>query len=110
MFMGQWILFGRSKDEIIADVFPNLKFFTYSGLLAKSGEEIINKKYGLVVLDELHRTGAKEWGDRLNTLIDNQIETTKVLGITATPRRDADGINMANEIAERLGYTNKEIV
>ena len=61
-------------------------------------------------MDELHRTGAKEWGDRLNTLIDNQPETTKVLGITATPRRDADGINMANEMAERLGYTNKEAV
>ena len=58
----------------------------------------------------MHRTGAKEWGDRLNTLIDNQPETTKVLGITATPRRDTDGINMANEMAERLGYTNKEAV
>ena len=58
----------------------------------------------------MHRTGAKEWGDRLNTLIDNQPETTKVLGITATPRRDADGINMANEMAERLGYTIKEAV
>ena len=32
------------------------------------------------------------------------------MGITATPRRDADGINMANEMAERLGYTNKEAV
>ena len=101
---------GRTKDEIVADIFPNLKFSTYPGLLAKDGEEIINKEYGFVVLDELHRTGAKEWGDRLNTLIDNQTESTKVLGITATPRRDADGINMANEMAERLGYTNKEAV
>ena len=101
---------GRSKDQIIADVFPHLKFSTYPGLLAKDGEELINKEYGFVVLDELHRTGAKEWGDRLNTLIDNQTEKTKVLGITATPRRDADGINMANEMAERLGYTNSDAV
>ena len=101
---------GRSKDQIIAYVFPNLKFSTYPGLLAKDGEELINKEYGFVVLDELHRTGAKEWGDRLNTLIDNQTEKTKVLGITATPRRDADGINMANEMAEMLGYTNKDAV
>ena len=43
-------------------------------------------------------------------MLDNQPESTKVLGITATPRRDADGINMANEMAERLGYTNKEAV
>ena len=62
------------------------------------------------MLDELHRTGAKEWGEKLNTLIDNQPESIKVLGITATPRRDADGINMANEMAQRLGYTNREAV
>ena len=99
---------GRTKDEIIADIFPNLKFSTYPGLLSKASEEIINKQYGFVVLDELHRTGAKEWGEKLDTLIDNQTENTKVLGITATPRRDADGKNMANEIAERLGYTNKD--
>ena len=68
---------GRSKDQIIAYVFPNLKFSTYPGLLAKDGEELINKEYGFVVLDELHRTGAKEWGDRLNTLIDNQTEKNK---------------------------------
>lgn len=99
---------GRTKDEIIADIFPNLKFSTYPGLLSKNGEKIINKQYGFVVLDELHRTGAKEWGEKLDTLIDNQSEETKVLGITATPRRDADGKNMANEIAGRLGYTNKD--
>lgn len=99
---------GRTKDEIIADVFPKLKFSTYPGLLSKAGEENINKQYGFVVLDELHRTGAKEWGEKLDTLLDNQTENTKVLGITATPRRDADGKNMANEIAERLGYTNKD--
>ena len=33
-----------------------------------------------------------------------------MLGVTATPRRDVDGINMANEMAERLGYTNKEAI
>ena len=100
----------RSKDAIIADVFPKLKFATYSSLLARGGKATINKQYGYIVLDELHRTGAKEWGDRLNTLLDNQPASTKVLGITATPRRDADGIDMANEIAQRLGYTNREVV
>ena len=43
-------------------------------------------------------------------MLDNQPESTKVLGITATPRRDADGINMANEVAQKLGYTNREAV
>ena len=101
---------GRAKDEIIADMFSNLKFSTYAGLLATNGKELVNKEYSFVVLDELHRTGAEKWGDKLNSLIDNQTENTRVLGITATPRRDSDGINMANEMAERLGYTNKETV
>ncbi len=101
---------GRTKDEIISDIFPNIKFSTYTGLLNKEGKDSIDKKYGFVVLDELHRTGAKEWGEKLNALLDNQDEKTKVLGITATPRRDIDGKNMANEIAERLGYTNIEAV
>ena len=100
----------RSKEEIIADIFPNLKFATYPSLLAREGKATINKEYGFIVLDELHRTGAQEWGERLNTLLDNQGENTKILGITATPRRDVDGINMANEIAQKLGYTNKEAV
>ena len=103
---------GKSKDKmkIVQEVFPNIKFATYPSLLAREGKQTIEKEYGFVVLDELHRTGAKEWGDRLNALIENQPESTKVLGITATPRRDADGINMANEMAERLGYTNREAV
>lgn len=101
--------FGRSKEAIIADVFPKLKFCTYPRLAkSKEGKKLIDEKYDFLVLDELHRTGAEIWGDALNTLLDNQPEETKVLGITATPRRDADGRNMANEIAERLGYTNKD--
>ena len=101
---------GKSKDEIVAEVFPNLKFATYPSLLSKEGEELLKKQYDFIILDELHRTGSTEWGERLNTLLDNQPLNTKVLGITATPRRDTDGKNMANEIAERLGYTNKEAV
>ncbi len=111
---------GRSKEAIIADVFPNIKFATYPGLLGKDGKEIINKKYGFVVVDEAHRTGREKdeekekdittWREKLDELLDNQAEATKVLGITATPRRDSDGINMLNEIAEKLGYTNEEAV
>ena len=101
---------GKSKDELVAEVFPNLKFATYPSLLSRDSRELLKEQYGFIILDELHRTGASEWGDRLNILLDNQPETTKVLGITATPRRDADGKNMANAIAERLGYTNKEAV
>ncbi len=101
---------GKSKDELVAEIFPNIKFATYPGLLSKENEELIKKQYGFIVLDELHRTGAKEWGNKLDELIENQTEESKVLGITATPRRDVDGINMANEMAEKLGYTNRDAV
>ena len=100
---------GKTKDEIIAEVFPNIKFETYPGLLAKRGKEVIKDKYGFIVLDELHRTGASKWEGKLNRLLDNQDENTKVLGITATPTRDMDDRNMADEMALKLGYTKEEV-
>ena len=100
---------GKTEDEIIAEVFPNITFETYSGLLAKRGQEVIKEQYGMIVLDELHRTGAKEWEEKIDKLLKNQAEEVKVLGITATPTRDADGRDMANETAKKLGYTDEEI-
>ena len=101
--------FGKTEDEIIAEVFPNITFETYSGLLAKRGYEVIKEQYGMIVLDELHRTGAKEWEGKIDELLENQADNVKVLGITATPTRDVDGRDMANETAKKLGYTDEEI-
>ena len=42
---------GKNKDEIIAEVFPNITFGTYSGLLAKRGQKVIKEQYGMIVLD-----------------------------------------------------------
>ena len=100
---------GKTEDEIIAEVFSNITFETYSGLLAKRGKEAIKDQYGMIVLDELHRTGAKEWEGKVDTLLANQTNDVKVLGITATPTRDVDGRDMANETAKKLGYTDEEI-
>ena len=100
---------GKTEDEIIAEIFPNITFETYSGLLAKRGKEVIKEQYGMIVLDELHRTGAKEWEGQIDALFENQTENVKVLGITATPTRDVDGRDMANETAKKLGYTDEEI-
>jgi len=100
---------GKSKDEIIADVFKNLQFATYQSLITKAGKETLEKQYDFIIFDELHRTGAEKWEEALNKLLENQLETTKVLGITATPRRDADDRNMSDEIAKKLGYTEEEI-
>ena len=100
---------GKSKDKIIADVFKNLQFATYQSLITKAGKETLEKQYDFIIFDELHRTGAEKWEEALNKLLENQLETTKVLGITATPRRDADDRNMSDEIAKKLGYTEEEI-
>ena len=100
---------GKSKDEIIAEVFPNLEFATYQSLITKAGKETLKKQYDFMIFDELHRTGAEKWEKALDKLIENQPEETKVLGITATPTRDADNRNMSDEIAKKLGYTDEEI-
>ena len=100
---------GKTEDEIIAEIFPNITFETYSGLLAKRGQKIVKDQYGMIVLDELHRTGAKEWEGKIDKLLENQTDDVKVLGITATPTRDVDGRDMANETAKKLGYTDEEI-
>ena len=100
---------GKSKDEIITEVFPNLEFATYQSLITKAGKETLKKQYGFMIFDELHRTGAEKWEKSLDKLIENQSEETKVLGITATPTRDVDDRNMSDEIAKKLGYTDEEI-
>ena len=100
---------GKTEDKIIAEIFPNITFETYSGLLAKRGQGIIKDQYGMIVLDELHRTGAKEWEGKIDKLLENQNEDVKVLGITATPVRDVDGRDMAEETAKKLGYTDEEV-
>ena len=100
---------GKSKDEIITEVFPNLEFATYQSLITKAGKETLKKQYDFMIFDELHRTGAEKWEKSLDKLIENQPEETKVLGITATPTRDVDDRNMSDEIAKKLGYTDEEI-
>ncbi len=100
---------GKTEDEIVKEVFPNITFATYPGLRAKSGKEIINTQYGMIVLDELHRTGAKESETKVDKLLGNQNENVKVLGITATPTRDVDGRDMAKETARKLGYSEDKI-
>ncbi len=99
----------KSKDEIIAEVFPNLQFATYQSLIKKSGKETLKTQYDFMIFDELHRTGAERWEKSLDKLIENQPEETKVLGITATPTRDTDDRNMSDEVARKLGYTDEEI-
>ena len=101
---------GKSNEEILKEVFPNLKLITYQKLLEDSSIDTIKKKYKYIVLDEIHRSGAERWIEKVKQLIDNQDEDTKVLGISATPQRDVDYNDMSDFWAEYLGYTEEEIL
>ena len=86
-------------------------FITYQKLTEdnKAGlmESDYKNKYDLIVIDEYHHTGAKEWGKAIQALIDNNADA-KVLGTTATPERYSEGgRNMSEEffdgnVASRL--------
>ena len=99
----------ESDEDIINRVFPNLTLCTYSYLVTgNDAEKIINEKYDLIIFDELHRTGATEWSSKIDKLLENQ--PAKVLGITATPERDVDGMDMTEEFAKKYGYSDEDIL
>jgi len=74
----------------------NATFYTYQKLARMTNEEISGIKADLIVCDELHRTGAKTWGQKFEMLV-NSHPDSKVFGVTATPLRCADGRDMAEE-------------
>lgn len=74
----------------------NAIFYTYQKLAKMNKEEISAIEADLIICDELHRTGAKTWGQKFELLVDSHPDS-KVFGVTATPLRCADGRDMAEE-------------
>ena len=103
----------KEEKNLIKEIFPNLRLETYQKLISQSQREIIDKKYDLIIMDELHRSGAKEWQRKVEELIERQLvdnkKPTKFLGVTATPQRDDDNKNMSEYWARYFGYTEEEI-
>ena len=62
----------------------------------------VNNKYDIIILDEVHRSGAEVWGQNVQQLLDNNPDAT-VLGLTATLDR-ADGVDI------RQYFDNREPV
>ena len=52
---------------------------------------------GLIVIDEMHRTGAPKWGIGVKRLI-HLCKNAKVLGLTATPKRYDEDRDMVEEL------------
>lgn len=70
---------------------------TYSFLLHRDLSALAGK-YDLIVLDEYHRLGAKEWGKAVKVLLELNPQA-KILGLTATEVRYRDNWrNMSKEL------------
>lgn len=115
-------------NEYVKKVFPHLKLLCYQGLSAQKDTDLTeeqkntrdteekelreilkNADANLIVFDELHRSGAKTWKSVVNQLIDSNKEAN-ILGITATPIRDNDHVDMMKELAEMTHtYTEEEL-
>lgn len=86
----------QTKNKMKKYGINNAVFYTYQKLSRMSDNEIVNINADLIVCDELHRTGAKTWGIKFESLVDSH-PNAKVFGVTATPLRCADGRDMAEE-------------
>ncbi len=115
-------------SEYVKKAFPHLKLLCYQGLSAKKDEELTdeerkekdneekelkevlkNADADLIVFDELHRSGAKTWKNVVEQLIEAN-EKADILGITATPIRDVDHVDMMRELATMTNtYTEEEL-
>lgn len=85
----------------VTEEMGEVQFITYSKLAKMSDEDIAALEPDIIVLDEFHRAGAKEWGGKgVQRLLESYPES-KVLGLSATPIRYLDsGRNMAEELFE----------
>ena len=86
-------------DRIIAkEHFPNLEIRLYQTLLKVSDENMEKYHADIIIMDELHRTGAEKWGEKVNTLLEKN-PNAKILGLTATPER-MDEQNVIDKLFE----------
>ena len=80
----------KRPAKMIADEhFPSLKIILYPTLLRMKSEIMDKLRPDIVIMDELHRTGADKWGAKIDTLLEKN-PNAKVLGLTATPDRMDD--------------------
>lgn len=88
----------QTAEKMVEYGLNNAEFGLYQTINAMTGEEIAKIDCDLIIADELHRTGATQWGKKFEHLI-NTHPNAKVFGVTATPIR-SDGRDMAEEYFE----------
>ena len=88
----------RPAKKIAKEHFPNLEIRLYQTLLKVSDEDMEKYHADIIIMDELHRTGAEKWGEKVNTLLEKN-PNAKILGLTATPER-MDEQNVIDKLFE----------
>ena len=93
----------RTAKMIADEYFPNLKIMLYQSLLRVKDEQMEKLNTDIIIMDEIHRTGAEKWEERINTLLEKN-PNSKILGLTATPDR-MDDKNIVDELFEgKISY------
>ena len=88
----------RTSRMIADEYFPHLKIMLYPSLLRVKNEQMGKINADIIIMDELHRTGADKWGEKINTLLEKN-PNANILGLTATPDR-MDDKNVVDELFE----------
>lgn len=100
-------------DKLVKNEFPNLECICYQktedieldNIVLEEKEE---EQEGLVVVDEAHRAVAKDWKKIIEEML-KRFRKFKFLAITATPERDADGIDAMEYFADLSQYSIQEL-
>ena len=88
----------RPARMIAREYFPHLQIRLYPTLLRVKDEQMEELNADVIIMDELHRTGADKWGEKVNTLLEKNPKA-QILGLTATPER-MDDKNVVDELFE----------
>ena len=100
-------LIKQNYDKQIAQkILSKVKFTTYHGLHRRykdNKQEMREYNSETIILDEVHRSGAPEWGKAVDYLLETNKEA-EILGMTATPLRN-DGQDMIKKICGKPAYT-----
>ena len=92
--------------EIAQRILSKVKFTTYHALHRRyknNKQDMREYNSSKIILDEVHRSGAPEWGEAVDYLLETNKEA-EILGMTATPLRN-DGQDMIEKRCGKPAYT-----
>lgn len=109
----QFIEHNTENDVMLKNNLVCLSYSRIQQLVSEGKLDALDEEFGikgnsrLIMLDELHRSGAKEWSKGINEFIEwaKKDEKVKILGASATPKRD-DGTDPSSEFCGGIKVSN----